>query len=127
MENMTKQPKRRFSGNRNRKKVYISGPMTGLPNLNYEAFHKKADVLRKQGYFVANPAEHFNGRQDLAREVYLKEDVKQLVSCDYITFLEGWKSSKGAVLEYLISLECGIKVLEQEEHCEGCGCKRFGS
>lgn len=124
---MTKKLKRPNFGNRNSKKVYISGPMTGLPNLNYEAFHKKADVLRKRGFAVANPAEHFNGRQDLARETYLREDVKQLVECDYITFLEGWKSSKGAVLEYLISLECGIKVLEQEEYCERCGCKRFGA
>jgi hypothetical protein len=124
---MTKQRKRPTSGSRNRKRVYISGPMTGMPNLNYEAFHKKADVLRKEGFAVANPAEHFKGRQDLERETYLREDVKQLVECDYITFLEGWKSSKGAVLEYLISLECGIEVLEKEEHCERCGHKRFGA
>lgn len=122
---MTKRKKSQFSGNRKPHKVYVSGPMTGMPNLNYEAFHKKADELRRKGYSVVNPAEHFNGRQDLSRETYLKEDVKQLVSCNYITFLEGWKSSKGAVLEYLISLECGIKVLEEEVLCERCGSKRL--
>jgi Domain of unknown function (DUF4406) len=115
--NTTKKHKSRNSGKR--KKVYISGPMTGKVNLNYESFHKKADELKRKGYEVANPAEHFGGRQDLERSVYLREDLRQLVECDFIVFLKGWKSSKGAVLEYLVSLECGIEVLE-DEHCERC-------
>ena len=37
--------------------VYLSGPMTGLPDLNFPAFHAAADKLRSQGVQVVNPAE----------------------------------------------------------------------
>jgi hypothetical protein len=121
---MTMKRKNLYSGSR-KKRVYVSGPMTGFPDLNYPAFHAKATRIRKMGYLVTNPAEHFNGRKDLDRETYLKNDIRELVRCDYITFLEGWESSKGAVLEYLVSLECGIKVLK-EDYCERCNCKRLG-
>ena len=37
--------------------VYLSGPMTGLPDFNRPAFHAAAAALRAQGYVVINPAE----------------------------------------------------------------------
>lgn len=36
---------------------YVSGPMTGLPLLNFPAFHAAAAKLRAQGHEVINPAE----------------------------------------------------------------------
>lgn len=30
-------------------KIYIAGPMTGLPDLNFPAFHNEARRLRMQG------------------------------------------------------------------------------
>ena len=38
-------------------KIYIAGPMTGLPELNFPAFHAEAARLRAFGYEVINPAE----------------------------------------------------------------------
>lgn len=38
------------------KRIYIAGPMTGLPELNFPAFHAAAKVLRAQGHHVENPA-----------------------------------------------------------------------
>lgn len=38
-------------------KLYIAGPMTGLPDLDFPAFHEAAAKLRAQGHEVINPAE----------------------------------------------------------------------
>ena len=37
--------------------IYCSGPMTGLPNNNYEEFHKNTKFLRGLGWTVISPAE----------------------------------------------------------------------
>lgn len=39
------------------KHLYISGPITGMPDLNFPAFHAAAAALRAAGYTVTNPAE----------------------------------------------------------------------
>lgn len=38
-------------------RLYISGPMTDMPNHNYLAFNEAAKQLREAGYEVLNPAE----------------------------------------------------------------------
>ena len=39
-------------------RIYLAGPMSGLPELNYPAFHAKAAELRAAGHHVENPAEN---------------------------------------------------------------------
>jgi hypothetical protein len=39
-------------------KLYLSGPMSGHPNLNFPAFWRAACTLDKKGYTVYSPAEH---------------------------------------------------------------------
>ena len=39
-------------------RVYIAGPMTGLPDFNYPAFNAAAAKLRALGLEVLNPAEN---------------------------------------------------------------------
>jgi hypothetical protein len=41
----------------NRKSIYLSGPMTGLPDLNFPAFDAMTASLRADGHVVTNPAE----------------------------------------------------------------------
>jgi len=94
------------------RRIYIAGPMTGLPEHNFPAFHAAAERLRKAGWEVVNPAENFGGRTDLPRERYLREDVAQLVRCDAVALLPGWEESRGAKLEYLLARELGLKVID---------------
>jgi len=96
------------------KRIYIAGPMTGLPDHNFPAFHTAADRLRQAGWDVVNPAENFGGRTDLPREDYLRADVGLLVSCDAVAMLGGWEDSRGAKLEYLLARELGMPVLDAE-------------
>lgn len=39
------------------KRIYLSGPMTGLPELNFPAFAAMTANLRADGHTVTNPAE----------------------------------------------------------------------
>ncbi len=94
------------------KRIYIAGPMTGLAEHNFPAFHATADRLRQAGWDVVNPAENFGGRTDLPHETYLRADVALLVGCDAIAMLPGWEDSRGARLEYLLARELGMPVID---------------
>lgn len=98
----------------NPKRIYISGPMTGMPSHNFFAFHAAAERLRKAGWDVVNPAENFQGRTDLPREMYLRQDVALLAGCDAIAMLPGWRESRGARMEYFIAREIGLDVLDAD-------------
>ncbi|NLX57715.1 MAG: DUF4406 domain-containing protein [Phycisphaerae bacterium] len=96
------------------KRIYVSGPMTGLPDHNFPAFHAAAARLREARYEVIDPAENFGGRTDLPRETYLRADVILVAQCDAIAMLPGWQESRGAKLEYLLARELNMPALDAE-------------
>jgi hypothetical protein len=89
---------------------YLSGPMTGYPNYNFEAFHNAAAVLRHQGFKVYNPAESFDGAQDLPWTTYLEHDYNAILQCGAIMVLEGWETGLGSVLEVVFGLSRGMSI-----------------
>ncbi len=92
-------------------KVYISGPMTGLPEFNYPAFNTAAVEMRALGWEVINPAENHGGRTDLPREEYFRQAIPWVARCDAILMLEGWRHSEGARLEFAVARMCGVRTL----------------
>lgn len=90
-------------------KIYVAGPMTGLPNLNFPAFHAAAAQLRALGHEVVNPAE-INTDPTADWLTCMRADIKQLVDCDGIVMLPGWLYSRGAALEHTIAAGLGLKV-----------------
>ncbi|MCE8042483.1 DUF4406 domain-containing protein [Halomonas daqingensis] len=94
------------------KRIYISGPMTGLPGLNFSAFHMAARQLRALGYEVVNPAEKQSEAEDLSWEEYLKQDLQQMLTCDTLALLPGWQSSKGAHLELHVAHRVGMNIVD---------------
>lgn len=96
------------------KKVYISGPMTGFADFNYPSFDAKETELLELGFIPINPANNFDRSTGRKRAEYLKVDLKNLLTCDYIYFLPGFETSSGAILEALVAKECGIEVLNLE-------------
>lgn len=91
-------------------KIYCAGPMTGLPELNFPAFHTEADRLRALGHEVINPAE-INPDQHMTWLQCMRTDIAALVFCDAIQMLPGWQASKGATLEHHIAERLGLQIL----------------
>ena len=96
------------------KRVYISGPMTGLPEFNFPAFHSAAQELRRCGYEVVNPAE-INAENNGDWHIYLRADIKALCDCDILALLPGWEGSNGAHLELHVAHRLGRNVTQVEK------------
>ncbi len=90
-------------------KIYISGPMTGLPDLNFPAFYAAAAELRAVGLDVVNPAEICPDHA-MAWADCMRADIVALMDCDAIVLLDGWVDSKGARLERHIAVQLGMAV-----------------
>lgn len=93
-----------------RRRVYLAGPMTGLPGFNYDAFNKVAERWRRDGWEVLNPAEHFGGALGLDRAVYMRAGIEGVMKADAVAVLWGWEGSKGARLEVNVAMELGLPI-----------------
>jgi hypothetical protein len=60
--------------------------MTGLPDLNYPAFHAEAARLRALGYTVENPAENVPPNPP-SWENYMRLGLRQMLACDALVLL----------------------------------------
>lgn len=96
-------------------RVYVSGPMTGVPEHNFPAFREAAQKLAAAGYDVINPAENFGGRTDLSRPEYMRLDIEHVLQADGIALLPGWRDSAGAKLEVAIADEIDIFALTVDQ------------
>ncbi|MDR5825850.1 DUF4406 domain-containing protein [Caballeronia sp. LZ043] len=92
-------------------KVYIAGPMSGYPGLNFAAFHAEAARLRALGFEVVSPAEVDVGPNPTWLTA-MRADIKVLVECDGIALLPGWEQSKGAQVEHAIARGLGMRVFQ---------------
>lgn len=112
------------------RRLYIAGPMTGLPKFNIPAFDMQARRLRELGNFeVVSPAEL--DAPEIRAELllsadgaptypnghtwgdFLARDVKVIADqVDGIVVLPNWSKSRGARLEVFVALLCGKPVYE---------------
>lgn len=89
-------------------KVYLSGPMSGIPDNNFPAFHEWAARLRAQGYDVVSPAEI---QEAETWELCLRADLREMCNCEAIALMPGWENSKGANLELHVAHRLGMQVI----------------
>jgi Domain of unknown function (DUF4406) len=104
-------------------KIYLSGPMTGLPHYNFPAFDYAAAKLRAEGHEVFSPADNdrthgLTGDPDIpfppgvTTRVLFKDDASYICDhADRIALLPGWEHSKGAKAERALSEALGLDVL----------------
>jgi hypothetical protein len=86
--------------NTHQKVIYISGPMTGLPEYNYPEFHRVAKLIEDAGHIAINPA-NTGVQEGWEWKQYLTKDLIDLLQADvdFVVVLQDWKTSKGARLE----------------------------
>lgn len=95
-------------------RVYVAGPMTGLPDYNRPAFNHAAAQLREAGYQVFNPAG--NGvATDAPWHHHMRRDISELVKCGRVALLPGWEDSVGATLEHHIAHRLSMQVMYVEQ------------
>lgn len=79
-------------------RIYIAGPMTGYPEFNYPAFFDAAAKLRAAGFEVYNPAGCAVPSCG-SWEGYMRICIPNLMTCQAVALLPGWRRSRGASLE----------------------------
>jgi hypothetical protein len=114
-------------------KVYIAGPMRGIPEFNFPAFYAAADVFRAKGFEVFNPAAKDNERHgtDISKGNATGDEaianalhgfnLREALGMDlawicaeatHIAMLPGWRNSKGATAEHTTAVALGLDVIE---------------
>jgi nucleoside 2-deoxyribosyltransferase len=89
--------------------IYLSGPMSGIEELNFPHFNEVAAELRAKGYTVINPAEI--DQPDKTWEACMKRDIAELMKADTLALLDGWQKSAGAGLEVVIAAALKIEIV----------------
>jgi len=99
-------------------KIYISGGMSGIPNLNRESFKTAYLKLIEPDVKVINP--HDIGDflhipewmpSKISWWMYIIVDVLALLTCNEVYMLRGWESSKGANAELKVAKFLKYKVI----------------
>ena len=92
-------------------KVYISGPISKIPDGNQSAFYAAATRIIEEGNIPVNPHDvTYLLPPGSSWVAYMKADIPALVDCDEIYMLRGWWRSRGARLEWVIAWGLGYKV-----------------
>jgi hypothetical protein len=104
-------------------KIYIAGPMRGIPLYNFPSFDAAAERIRAAGHDPINPADLDRAigvfeTTDPLPEGFLrgamKRDLSAITECDAISLLPGWYNSKGVAVELALANLLGLDVLDAE-------------
>ncbi len=95
--------------------IYLSGPMSGLPDNNHSDFLRAASNLRACGYCVFNPAGLFGGLQIMHRRQYQRANLNSLMKSAALAALPGYELSAGALLELAVATELAIPTYAMAE------------
>jgi len=90
-------------------RIYISGPISGMPDLNQPAFLVASLSLLDRGHRALNPFQ--NGLPGSSPwSDHMRADIRMLMDSDAVAMLPGWENSRGAKIERQLALDVGIPV-----------------
>lgn len=108
-------------------KLYLAGPMTGLPFFNFPAFHEAEAALEEAGYAVWSPARYTEGtyaldfasryptgdhiaasRDGFDLRLAMEWNIRSVCRSDALALLPGHENSKGTQVEIAVARLLGI-------------------
>lgn len=94
-----------------KEKVYISGPISGLPiDKAKENFSRAEKRLLSMGYEVINPFN--NGLDDTASwEDHMRVDIALMMQADTLCLLEGYEHSRGCMIEFGLATDLKYNIM----------------
>jgi nucleoside 2-deoxyribosyltransferase len=103
-------------------KVYICGPISGLPDDNKPAFEAAEKIIRERGFQPINPhvlcfdivLAHEGTPEELWKKC-MKRDISYMLDCDLVVLLNGWHKSRGAMVEINTASAVGIQCITIKE------------
>jgi len=103
------------------KRIYIAGPMTGIEDLNRAEFEKAEGFIWQSSAGTSlsvNPhvlaeIECWDEKTPLCQIASIL--LGDLVGCDAIYMLRGWRDSKGATAEHAVAKWIGLEIIYQGE------------
>lgn len=117
-------------------RIYLAGPMRGIKDFNFPAFHAATARLRAEGHEVFSPAERDveefgaavlkteTGSEaevagnlgvsplQMARNCFLYDTHYICTRADAVYVLPGWETSRGAKAERALAEAIGLRVVE---------------
>ncbi|WEA31661.1 MULTISPECIES: DUF4406 domain-containing protein [Aeromonas] len=94
-------------------KIYIAGPISGLPNFNRDAFNAEAHRLLGLGHVALNPAILPDG---LEQHQYMAICIEMVKMADQLVMLPGWERSAGARAEHALAIKLGKAIILPVPH-----------
>lgn len=90
-------------------KIYVCGPLSGLPNEQRPALTEEAERLADLGYQPVDPNAFCNDRDSAGRRFHLR--FQALTYCDTLALLPGWTECALALLERANAIHLGLRVI----------------
>lgn len=101
-------------------KIYLAGPMRGLPDWNFPAFDAAEARWRAAGHQPFSPAQIDRimryGPEEGEDPAHLRHMIQLDIACimcaDAIALLPDWEQSRGAAVELALAQFLGLKVYD---------------
>lgn len=109
-------------------RVYLAGPMRGLPGWNFAEFDRVEKLWTAAGHQVFSPARTCRAlgyappegsssdshvdRQHLLHVI--QTDLACIYACDAVVVLDGWESSRGATVEVALAQFLNLPIYDAD-------------
>lgn len=94
------------------RRVYLAGPMSGLPDDNVPAFLAAGADLRARGWDVVIPCEGHADQATDSWEGWMRKDIALVLGVEGLALLPGWERSRGACREVTVALTLGMPLFD---------------
>ncbi len=101
-------------------RIYLAGPVTGVPDFNRRGFASAQAMLEEAGYRVLNPinmTEEYDEINEIPRgsaswDTYMRIALRGLIACQTLVALPGWTTSRGAQIEVTLATSLRMPVFQ---------------